>query len=308
MSQNSDEDSLVDTDDVMNDTDILPELSTEETAEPKAEDEWSSRVPRLLRREIIHFDDGFDYLIIRTIETRKVGRRRKKEYRTLTTKTKIIESSLVEPRLATRIEFEPVEDDEEIEILFRLSWWEHGPPQLAIASGALVVSFGCLYLYFSDFGIPGALLFAGWLLATVAFGVWYFIIWMTWAFDYLFASNYQFGLVYCPPFSLPGTKQVSPIANITLTEANDQSWFANLLGRINPAYRYGKLNFDTPAQADQWMKEVKFVREHQRVRDIIASHMRGSNRQRESEPQRESRELQDRVNRRFLELNGDLRE
>lgn len=290
------------------DTTLLPIVEDSTLEDDLVEEEklWYDRLPRIKKREITINESGQKILLINKIQTRRVGKlRKRKQYSIETSVVQLEDSPFVQPELALRLEFEPVYGEDSIHVLARRSWWERGPSQMGLVALWLLVAGVLVYTATTTLRIPAGIVLAIFFLVSVAIGIVYFIIWMKWAYKYFVVTNRRIGLIYCPPFSLVGTRPLSPITNITVNEANDQSWFANLLGRINPSYSYGKLNYDTPAQADEWMSEITFIRGHKAINELVSSLIVQADQPIESQEQQGSRELQDMVNRRFLELHGE---
>ncbi|MEO5499208.1 MAG: hypothetical protein ABIR46_01780 [Candidatus Saccharimonadales bacterium] len=273
------------------------------------EGQWNRRRPRFKTKEIIEDEDGRKAVIFRTLKTTRRGERalaRRIYYRVEKRRMDLEESNFVELHLFKLLDFEPTPGEDRIHLLNRRSWWEHGPWQLGIIFGYLL-SLAFLIFIVMSAELPSSLVIILLVLGTVVTLIAYFIVWMRWAYEYQLITNKRIGLFYKPPFGLVGKGPMSFLNKLTLNEANDQSWFANLIGKINPAFSYGMLNLDTNAQEDEWMRELKFVREHTAVRELIARLTADAEmiEVRETDEQISSRELQDMANRRYLELHGD---
>lgn len=283
------------------------DLSSESIGTPLP-DGWMARAPRFIKREVVADADG-TWLIVRSLESRriKVGKRKRRQERIVTDKVKLEDTALVQQELATKVKFNPAPGETAIRCLTRFSWWSRGPAQIAVILTALAGTVTLAYLGGSAWTSQTAdwlLVLAG-ILLWIGCGIAYYVIWMGWAYRSLIITNRRIGLVYAPPFSLPGSENFAPLANIQVSEARDQSWAANLLERINPRYRFGVIANDTPAQGDEWLREIRFVREHLAVNELLMDLIIGNEEAHRPPLDDDTRDLQRRAYQRFLEIHGD---
>jgi hypothetical protein len=267
------------------------------------DDEWQYGQPRFTTREVMHTENNEAILVVRSAESRpvKIGRlRKRRQYRVVTEEITLQDNSRVEGHLATSINFKPVSGETTIHCLMRLSWWSHGPAQIGLVLFGIIGTLVLGVLALRSDTVPFVVFVLAFALLWITVGVAYFIVWMKWAYKYLIVTDMRIGLVYSPPFSLPGVENFAPIADITTSTADDQSWAANLLGKINPAYRFGIISADTPAQKDEWINEIRFVREHGTVNEVLSGLILARDVHTESDDDRDARELQNTANTKLI--------
>jgi hypothetical protein len=173
-------------------------------------------------------------------------------------KLELDDSPDVNIRLATKIPILPTDGETKIYHLQRLHWLSYGPAQLGIATGTMLVMWllSAESLQSGGANLPiGPLLLIG-----ASGGVWYYLVWVHWAFKYLIFTNLKIRLPYRPPFKLPRSTPSTDL--VELKGGTDPS--SGVIGNI---FGYGSIRTETIANVvDQWLlKSVRFVKNYERV-------------------------------------------
>jgi hypothetical protein len=212
-------------------------------------------------RELVNEND-INKLVIRTYEPVPQGRFKKKLWRHKTQTIELDNSPDVDIRLATKIPISPTDRETKIYCLERLHWWSHGPEQLAIAAGTLGLIVLILLLGSSsnDWATKLAVIFV----ILVAGGIWYFFVWMKWAYRFLIFTNKKIRFPYVPPLNLPSNDPSTDLVKLTGGMNQKASWWGRTIG-------YGTIRTETVADVvDDWLlKDVRYVKNHTRKARIL---------------------------------------
>lgn len=221
--------------------------------------------PKMRMREVVTNEDGTKDLILRHWESHRPRRFRKKQWTVVEDKYRLADSPMVDTWLAENISFRPVQGESEIHCLTRLHWWSHGPKQIGIAALGLLLTLAIWIVpSWANLDISTSYKALAFLLVVVATAITYYVVWMQWAYTYLIVTDQRITQIYKPPFKLPGEKPPILLRNIQTSNAEDASWFGNIVG-------YGKVVGDTAAQeGDDWLNQgINYVRKHEEVVDLI---------------------------------------
>ena len=207
-------------------------------------------------RELIKEGD-VNVLVIHSYSQVNQGRFKKKLWRHETRKLELDDNPDVNIRLATKIPISPTDRETKIYCLDRLHWWSHGPEQLGILLGT--VGLATLILLLSSSSDNWAVKLTIVLVVLITGGIWYYIVWIKWAYRFLIFTNSKIRFPYRPPFKLPRSDPSTDLNKLTGGMIKDSSFWANIFG-------YGVIRTETVATVvDKWLLEdVRFVRNYER--------------------------------------------
>jgi hypothetical protein len=218
-------------------------------------------IRRRLFRELIE-EDNIHFLVIHSYTPIPQGRFKKRLWKHRTQKIELDNSPDVDIKLATKIPIFPTDKETKIFCLERLHWWSHGPAQLGIIACAIAVMLPVSLLGSRDNNWTARLVS----IAAIAcgFGIWYFIIWMRWAYTYLIFTNSKIRLLYRPPFNLPSQTPSTDLVKLTGGIKPSSSWWGNNL-------HYGTIQTETVANVvDDWLlKLVRYVKDYERKAQLL---------------------------------------
>jgi hypothetical protein len=199
-----------------------------------------------------------NWLTIHTYTPVRQGMFKKKLWKHKTQMLELDDNPDVDIRHAIKAHFLPTDGETKIYCLQRLHWWSHGPGQLGILLGGLVIegSLVATGLHAEDPGVIITLLVT----VGIGFGIAYYLVRMPWAHTYLIFTNRKIRMPYRPPFNLPSSTPSTDLTELTGGTNPSSSWWGNTIG-------YGKIRTETVAsEVDKWLLEdVKFVKNYERV-------------------------------------------
>ena len=218
-------------------------------------------IRRKLFRELINEND-VHFLVIHSYTPIPQGKFKRRLWKHRTQKIELDNSPDVDVRLATKIRIFPTDKETKIFCLERLHWWSHGPAQLGVIACAIAVMLPTALIGSSDSNWDVRLAIIT--VAALGFGVWYYAIWMKWAYTYLIFTNSKIRLLYRPPFNLPSQTPSTDLVKLTGGMKSSSSWLGNNL-------HYGTIQTETVANVvDDWLlKLVRYVKNYERKAQLL---------------------------------------
>jgi hypothetical protein len=203
-----------------------------------------------------------NFLVIHTYSPAPQGRFKKKLWKHKTHKIELDNSPHVDIRLATKIPILPTDAEAKIYCLERLHWWSHGPAQI----GIIVAILAALALVVPSILLSGDTV-AAWipaLVLTIVGGVWYFFVWIKWAYTYLIFTNRKVRLPYRPPFNLPSETPSTDLTKLTGGTQPKAGWWGRTVG-------YGTIRTETVADVvDRWLLDkVRYIKRYEEKAQLL---------------------------------------
>lgn len=217
------------------------------------------------KRKVIKHD-GKKYLVIARSEITERGAfNRKTDWNNKVHDLRLLKNGLVDHRHAKKVPFIPLDDEDEIRCLMRHNWWSHGPKQVALLAIWLVgVGVLSLPLIFAntDWGAMAIVIIE--MVWTVFWATRYYPVWMRWAHDWIIVTDKRLILIYDPPFKIVGDQKTVMLSSIITVDAQDSSWFQNVIG-------CGSVQVRTADKDQNLDALLVYINEHKRVSELLLS-------------------------------------
>ena len=243
---------------------VIDEEATEDGINDIIPDPASFKYLGSPKRKVIKHGDQKHLVILRSEITERGAFGRKTDWNNKVHDLRLLKNGLVDHRHARKVPFIPLDDEDEIRCLMRHNWWSHGPKQVVLLAiwlvgvGALSIS-----LVFADvaWGTAIVIIEVAW---TVFWATRYYPVWMRWAHDWIIVTDKRLILIYDPPFKIVGDQKTVMLSSIITVDAQDSSWFQNMIG-------CGSMQVRTADKDQNLDALLVYINEHKRVSELLLS-------------------------------------
>lgn len=207
---------------------------------PKRQLKKCFRRPKVVRK--LEVDSNHEsWLVVTTFTRISKGRYKGKQWERKIQRLHINESPFCKTNLALKIPIIPTDSETEIHVMTRRHRWKYGPARVGILLLTIATTGGGVYVYASSIERIYSLYLA--LFFCIAGLVWYFLIWIKWAYRFLIATDIKTHYPYRPPFKLAGGMPSVDFIDLQSDPQGSSSTWGNLLG-------YGTIQTDTSGNSE----------------------------------------------------------
>lgn len=216
------------------------------------------------KRRVVTQGDQKYLVILRSEVTERGTFGRKIDWNNKVHHLRLLKNGLVDHRHAKKVPLIPLDDEDEIRCLMRHNWWSHGPKQVILLviwlTGISLLSLPLIFTQ-TDWWLAIVVIEMVW---TIFWATRYYPVWMQWAHDWIIVTDKRLILIYNPPFKIVGDQKTVLLSSIITVDAQDSSWFQNVIG-------CGSMQVRTADKDQNLDALLVYINEHRRVSELLLS-------------------------------------